>query len=295
MMVNEARRACAKVLIVEDEGLVALDIRTRLQKLGYTVTGVCASAEEAFRAIAEDGPELILMDIRIKGDIDGIEVARLVQAEYDVPIVFLTAHSDSCTIERVKQAAPFGYVSKPFHATSLATTIDIALNKHRAERELRRQREQLSTILGNMADAVMVTDEGGKVQFMNPIAEVLCGWSIAQAQNQPFHTVLPIRYLAADLNLDDLIEYAILHRRDVSIPTGLHALSRSKGYFPIEGDITLPPNGIPGCIATFRDISTRLGDAEPSSIWEFPLEDTENHSFVASQESALPAEGFEPS
>src|ERR1700693_5876071 len=120
--------------------------------------------------------------------------------EYDVPVVFLTAHSDPKTIERVNQSAPYGYISKPFHAISLATTIDIALGKHRAERELRRQRGQLSAILGNMADAVIVADEAGNVQFMNPLAEVLSGCSIAQAQNQPFHTVLSIRDMVADLD-----------------------------------------------------------------------------------------------
>jgi two-component system cell cycle sensor histidine kinase/response regulator CckA len=179
MRTIEIVRPRTKVLIVEDEGITALDIRTRLQKLGYTVTGVCASGEDVFRAMAEENkPELILMDIRIKGDIDGIKVSLQVQKEYDVPVVFLTAHSDPDTIERVKRAAPYGYVSKPFHGTSLATTMDIAVSKHRTEQELRRQRGLLTTILGNMADAVIVTDEAGAVQFMNSIAEVLSGWSL---------------------------------------------------------------------------------------------------------------------
>jgi two-component system, cell cycle sensor histidine kinase and response regulator CckA len=265
-------RSCAKVLIVEDEGLIAFDIRTRLEKLGYIVTGVCASSDEVFRAIAADVPELILMDIRIKGDIDGIDVSRRVQIQYDVPVVFLTAHSDPKTIERVKEAGPYGYVSKPFHGMSLATTIDIAVSKHRAERELRRQRGLLTTILGNMAEAVIVTDQGGNVQFMNPVAEALSGWSTGEARGKPFHDVLPIEDLDAKLAVDDLIQDVLLHQHDSRIPLGLHGFSRLHGYFRIEGDIALAPDGMLGCIVTFRDISTRMAEDEPALIWISPFQ-----------------------
>jgi hypothetical protein len=116
---------------------------------------------------------------------------------------------------------------------------------------------------------------------------------IAQAQNRPFHTVLPIWDLVSDLDVNDLVQDAILHQHNAAIPTGLHALSQSKGYFPIEGDITLTPDGMRGCIATFRDIAARLSADAPSLICSSPFQNAIDHLLAASQEAAYPRQGFE--
>ncbi len=215
------------ILIVEDESLVALDIRSQILKLGYTVGSICSSGEEALRAIAEERPALVLMDIRISGDLDGIEISRRAQREYDIPVIFLTASTDASTVERAQQTDCYGYLSKPFHPVTLATSIETALRKHRAHRELRRQHEWLAGIFGILPDGVIVTDDHSRILFMNAAAERLTGWTMAEARNQPFHTVLPIRDVISRIEVDDLVPYAIRSRQAASIPAGLHALSRS--------------------------------------------------------------------
>ena len=158
----------SRVLIVEDEGLIAHDIAARLEQAGYEVAGIAESGEETLRKVAESAPHLILMDIRIKGDLDGIETAARVQQKFDVPIIYLTAHSDRQTLDRAKLTAPFGYLTKPLQQANLQTSIEIAIYKHRFEREVRRQRAWLNTILNIMGVAMIVTDTHHTVQFLNP-------------------------------------------------------------------------------------------------------------------------------
>jgi CheY-like chemotaxis protein len=134
----------AKILIVEDEVLIALDIKTRLGNLGYSITGVVRAAAEGLCRVAEDRPDLVLMDIRIAGEIDGIDFARQLVDEYGIAVVFLTAHSDEATLDRARRVGPFGYVVKPFHERALATAVEIALDRHRDQERLREQREWLA-------------------------------------------------------------------------------------------------------------------------------------------------------
>ena len=123
----------AKILVVEDEGLVALDLTERLRRFGYEVPAPAGSAEEALARERDTMPDLILMDIRIQGPLDGVDVAQVMRSRRDVPVVFLTAHSDAATLERAKTAGPYGYVLKPFRDRELQIVIDMALNKHRIE------------------------------------------------------------------------------------------------------------------------------------------------------------------
>lgn len=133
----------AKILVTEDEGIVAADIEDRLKRLGYDVIGTVDTGEAALKKVGEIQPDLILMDIMIKGDIDGIEAATRIREAYDIPVIFLTAYSDDPTFERAKITEPFGYLLKPFEERELRTTIEIALYKHRMEKE----REKLITEL----------------------------------------------------------------------------------------------------------------------------------------------------
>lgn len=133
----------ANILVVEDEGIVSLDIENRLLRMGYGVTGIADSSDSALELARKDPPDLVLMDIHIHGDVDGIETAARMRSEVDVPVVFLTAYSDEKTMERAKATAPFAYVLKPFKDRELNSTIEIALYRHSVERELRTAREEL--------------------------------------------------------------------------------------------------------------------------------------------------------
>ncbi len=129
--------APVRILIVEDEKLVADDLQETLQGLGYEVSASVASGEEALAKVAETSPDLVLMDIRLAGTLDGVQTSDLIQSQFQIPIVYLTANADRATLERVKASQPFGYILKPFNEKILATTIDIALSRHQAEKEIR--------------------------------------------------------------------------------------------------------------------------------------------------------------
>ena len=127
----------ARILIVEDESIIALDIKTSLQHAGYIIAGVASSGEEAIALAHSQQPDLILMDIRLRGPIDGIEAAQKIREQQSCPVVFLTAHTDSQTLDRAKLTDPFGYLTKPFEDHSLLTTIEIALARYASEQAIR--------------------------------------------------------------------------------------------------------------------------------------------------------------
>lgn len=132
------------ILIVEDEAIVAADLEQRLERLGYTIMGPAASGSEALALARLRAPQLALMDIRLQGPIDGIAVAEILRKELDVPVIFLTAHADQATLDRAKVAESFGYLLKPFDERLLQITIEMAIYKHRMERERKRLAEELA-------------------------------------------------------------------------------------------------------------------------------------------------------
>jgi PAS domain S-box-containing protein len=162
-----------KILIVEDESIVALELNSRLSELGYTICGMVVSGPEAVTLAAKQQPDIILMDINIKGPYDGVETAEKIKAEYDIPIIFLTAFTDTNTLQRAKISEPYGYIVKPFEERELHTSIEIALYKHNMEKKLRYNERRLSTTLKSIGDAVIATDNNARIIYMNPAAEKL--------------------------------------------------------------------------------------------------------------------------
>lgn len=136
----------ATILVVEDEGIVAQEIKSRLEKSGYTVCAVAHDGKTAIAHADDKKPDLVLMDIRLKGEMDGIEAAGIIGERFRIPVVYLTAYTDPDTLERAKVKDPFGYVVKPFETRSLMVSIEIALHRHRSEAE-RIYREKLQAVL----------------------------------------------------------------------------------------------------------------------------------------------------
>ena len=169
-----------RVLIVEDETIVAADIRENLRSLGYSVPAVIASAEEAISAASQNHPDLVLMDIQLRGRIDGIEAARLVQGRLNIPVVFITAFADESTIQRAKSTDPYGYIVKPFGKKELQSTIAIALHKHQSERRHRTSEEWLMSLIKNMGEGVLAVDKTGSICLMNPSAERIIDGSLEE-------------------------------------------------------------------------------------------------------------------
>ena len=174
----------AVIMVVEDERVVALDIRSQLRSMGYTVPPPVSRGEDAVSAVSTLGPDLVLMDIHLKGEMDGIQAAKQIREELNVPVVFLTAYADDDTLRRAKVTEPYGYVVKPFEERGLYTAIEMALHKHRMEEELRESRRWLSAVLDSIGDAVIATDAQGHVKFMNPVAQTLTGWDKSQASGR---------------------------------------------------------------------------------------------------------------
>lgn len=170
----------AKLLIVEDEGIVALNIQRRLEGIGYSVVANVSSGEEAIEAAEEASPDLVLMDIKLEGNVDGIEAAAQIRSRFQIPIVYLTAYTNEETLNRAKLTEPYGYILKPFEARDLATTIEVALYKHQMEQELREREQWLATTLKSIGDAVITTDAEGLVTYMNPVAETLTRWNLEE-------------------------------------------------------------------------------------------------------------------
>ena len=129
------------ILIVEDENIVALDMRMRLESMGYRVVDVVDTAALAIERATELSPELVLMDIKLKGNQDGIEAATLLREQSEVPVIFVTAFTDERTLDRAKRASPYGYIVKPFHERELRIAIELAIYKHQYELSMRRAKE----------------------------------------------------------------------------------------------------------------------------------------------------------
>jgi len=165
-----------RILIVEDEAIVANDIQMRLKKLGYIPCAIASSGEEAIQKAAKMQPNLALMDIVLKGKMNGIEAAQEIRERFGIPVVYLTAYADKKTLTRAKITEPLGYILKPFGDRELQSAIEIALYKHELERKLQENEQWLSTILKSIGDGLIVTDQNGFVTFMNPFAEALTGW-----------------------------------------------------------------------------------------------------------------------
>lgn len=159
--------AKARIQIVEDEWIVAYDIKNSLTTMGYAVTAIVDSGEDAVLRAAEDVPDLVLMDIVLRGAMDGIEAASEIRARYRIPVIFLTANADEGMLDRAKRTEPMGYLIKPFIDRELKSTIEMALHKHRVEMRLVESERKFRSLVENAADAFFVIDLEGSVMDVN--------------------------------------------------------------------------------------------------------------------------------
>jgi PAS domain S-box-containing protein len=160
-------RSAPSILIVEDEVIVAEDVRRRLEEMGYRITGVVSRGDQALSHVRRIHPDLILMDIGLKGAVDGIEAAKSILMEEDIPIVFASAYSDDATLRRAKTIDPFGFVLKPFDERELRTAIEIGLYKHETESRLRERENHYRSLVELSTDGIATLDLHGTILFCN--------------------------------------------------------------------------------------------------------------------------------
>lgn len=249
-----------KVLIAEDEKQIALDLRSILTASGYAVTGQVATGRQAVAAAKEQHPDIILMDIGLKGTLSGIDAAASILEHQDVPIIFLTESSDEHTLERAQRTGAFGYIIKPFDERDVRTTLELALYKHRAQKELKEQQRWLATTLRSIGDAVIATDRKGTVTFLNSVAEGLTGWLQQDAVGQPLTEVFVIENERTGKRLPNpaakvLKERAPLRLTDHTVlvsRTGIRTFIEESAapIFAEEGEVT-------GAVITFRDVTEK--------------------------------------
>ena len=180
----------ARVLVVEDEGVVALALRRCLENLGHEVTASVATGDDAIRKAREIEPDVILMDIQLKGNMDGIEAAGRILQSMKIPVIYLTAFSDEGTLERAGATEPYGYLLKPFDESAVKSAIEMTLHKAQSQTRVRNALERKSAILEGLAESVLVVDFKGTVTFVNSKAEALLGIPARQVVGKHYGQLL---------------------------------------------------------------------------------------------------------
>ncbi|MBE9016692.1 response regulator [Chroococcidiopsidales cyanobacterium LEGE 13417] len=248
----------AKILVVEDEGIVAKDIENRLQKFGYHVCKTVATGEEAIAQVSELKPDLVLVDIRLQGDMDGIAVAQILHHTFELPVVYLTANSDEYIVTRALATHPFGYIVKPFREQELKTTIEIALNKYLVEQNLKQNKYWLRTVLKSINNGVIASDTEGKITLMNPIAEALTGWNRQDACGKEATEVVKI--IPTQTISEHPIQQALQKGITVEISERSQLIDKNGLEIPIDDSIAPIKDdrgNIVGTMLVFQDISER--------------------------------------
>lgn len=250
-----------KVLVVEDEGIIAKDLKHSLLNCGYTVIGTESNGEDAIQRAAENPPDVVLMDICLDGPMDGITAAQAITRQRDIPIIYLTAYADEGTLGRAKLTHPFGYLLKPFTQRELYATIEMALSLHQAQTERTNQTRWFTTTLKNIPDGILTTDQVGTVTFMNPAAESLTGWTGDQAVGKPLTMVFHPGDTGAEDHIQEVLKQVLatkeIHHMDT--PTAFGTLGERTRLFvysaaPIVSDI----GHCLGAVFICRDMTSRV-------------------------------------
>jgi PAS domain S-box-containing protein len=252
--------ASVQVLVVEDESAIAITIEDTLKSFGYGVPAIVCSGEQAIQKVAEMSLDLVLMDIRLEGSMDGVEAAKRIRSDFNIPVVYLTAYMDDNTVQRAMITEPFGFILKPFEPRELHIAIELALYKHRMEMKLKESEQLLSTILENIDESVISIDTDGCINFMNIAAEKLTGFEqkdvigqhltkvthILNEQRQPINRRSIINRVRNGIVVD-FTKYSRIIARDgseVLIESSATPIKDAKGY-------------ITGAVVVLRDITER--------------------------------------
>jgi len=220
----------ATILVVEDEAVVATDVAQRLKRSGYDVPAVCATGEAALRTTEELHPDLVLMDILLKGEKDGIETAREIEAQFEIPVVFLTGQADESTLERVRNTGAYGFIPKPIDAASLFPTVELTLARHSFEMRLKESENRFRAVTDSAADAIFSMDMQGSVTYWNKAAERIFGWKADDITGQSVTAILPESAKAGFFKM-----LPTLGTRETYVPSSFMLWSRKDGTeFPAE-------------------------------------------------------------
>jgi len=250
----------AKILIVEDEQIVALDIRKSVETMGYFVCAVASSGEEAVQKAGETRPDLTLMDIVLKGDMDGIQAAEQINALFKIPIVYLTAYDDEDILQRAKVTTPYGYITKPFNDRELHIAIEMALYKNQAEAKIRKTELWLAAVLRSVGDGVIASDKEGQITFMNQVAENITGWGKEDAFGKKLTKILNVKDEELGGLEKHLVEKVITQGLIINLLEDRLLVAKDGTEIPISDSLAPIRNAdgeTAGTVLVFRDITER--------------------------------------
>lgn len=246
------------VLVVEDEQIISLDLQQSLEEMGYAVVGAADNGQEAISIADSQRPDVVLMDIMLKGDMDGIDAGKQV-GKLGIPVIYLTAYSDTETVKRATATAPYGFLTKPYQRRELAATIEVVLYKIRMERKLRESEQWFSATLRCVNDAVVATDTEGRITFLNPTAENMTGLTHSDAAGRRLEEVL--KFSSGNTTPGTALHWRVLKENTA---VGVEQDQRLVSLYgretvvdysaaPIRGD----NNQVLGCVIVLRDVSER--------------------------------------
>lgn len=249
-----------RILIVEDERIVAWSIREILQTFNYEVVASVTSGTQAIQIAVAAKPDLILMDVRLEGEMDGITATQRIQMQLDIPVVYLTAYADDRTLNQAVATAPFGYIVKPFTRRSLRAAVETALYRHRSEQQLKASQQWFVNTFNSLGDAAIATNAEGQIMFMNAAAEKLTGWEQAEALGKPANQILTFIHAQTREAIENSLLQAI--RDGVSVSCADNYMLQTKdGLERAIGDSATPiktaQGEIIGGVMVFQDITER--------------------------------------
>ena len=248
----------ADVLVVEDEAVIAADLTACLEEMGYHVVGEAACGEDALRQARQHRPDVVLMDIVLNGEMDGIAAADRLRREQDIPVIFLTSHADTGTLRRARESQPYGYLIKPFSEQDLRAAIETTLYRHHSESRLRKLDQWTALTLQSIGDGVVTTDLDGRVTFLNAAAERITGWKSCDAVGRAYPEIFQPADAASRRCIRQLLTQVIATGGAVEIQDGTRLLSRQGREYPIA-DSAAPvrdaTDRVSGMVVVFRDRS----------------------------------------
>lgn len=236
----------ARILIVEDELIVAMDIRNTLEHYGFVVAGQTDRGEDAIIKARDLRPDLILMDINLRGVLDGIEAAIQIRTQFNLPVIFLTAFGNSTMVERARLAEPFAYIFKPFDERELVSNIEMALHKHEMERKVRASEDKFRSVIQHSSDGIVLADKQGNLIEWNRAAERISGLMRPDVLGKPlweviFH-MLPVEQQSSEMRDEFAVKWSLgtqdgyasgldqLTEMEIETPQGSRRIVQTNGF-----------------------------------------------------------------
>ena len=250
-----------KILIVEDEALVAEDIRQHLVEAGYDVVATANRGEAALDILSRQSVDLVMLDIMLAGEWDGIETAEQIRRHYQTPVVFLTAYSDQAKLDRARVTEPYGYLIKPFDERELKSTLAMAMYKSESDRQGREARRWTQTVLGTLDWGVVTVDSLGKIEYLNRYAEKYFSAALADVSGRDIDTLFMLSqskdYVSVSEMIKPLLDMADEQTLTDELP--VHVDNQDRVLHLTCAQLRVQNHHVDGIVMTFSDITHLKG------------------------------------